>query len=378
MNKLIYIIFALLPLSILGQIDSTTIKFQQAQIKSLNGICKEVNSIQKAIKDNTLSLEEISVDLTKTIEETYTENVSSIVNAISDIELQQFPELDQDTFNWGDFFSSAFVEILGAFVGFGGALFLFYKQNRKDEIDARADKLEEEKSKMEYINSINEMSLRDIEGQMKMIKEYIDETKKNPLYLAPLGYSTTGNLERLKNVVDNPLYYEAYISQIGRTEENTKNYKNLIVSSDYFLNQFGELRKIEANKADYKRKIEYKQLFDEAKKLLVNFGESFVDTNNPIYKDIGDVIYNYETKKIHENFESHQNLLIEPARKLLMSKYYEHESAKECLNLLSNATQVYNDIKLQNLYHIDFVEQIFDTMNGAKEVLKDVATKMNT
>jgi len=275
------------------------------------------------------------------------------------------------------FISDSAVEALGAFIGFGLALWLYYHQKSNDSIEEKKEKYLKDKSKVNYLKIQLEAGKKTIKRQIDEIEKNNKKISKNAMYLFQPNLYPTEELLRIQKLMDNPEYYDAYSNIIGGSFEQTKKYRNIMASNDYFLNQFNELKKTHAIESDHQRKLQYKALFDQSLKTVSNFGESHETSNPDLYNDINQILHNYLSKMKPELIESQQLNFVDPSKRILLDKYYEIPGSKECLELLKNTTQLYSEMQMQNESYLERYIQMHKLMTDTYFVLKENSIDIN-
>ena len=344
-KKSTILIFIIISNTCFGQIDTTYYVDQDRQIRSLNDICKQIKNVNTTLGENENQLNDLAISIEKGLSRNLKIHSDSLVKAINELNTQGDKE---PKFDWIQFISDSFVEALGAFIGFGGALFMYYYQKKNDKDEENVIINNQDKSKVNYLKIQLEACLRNIENQIQSIEKNNIKIDKNKLYLFQPDLYPIEDLRRLQNLMNNPEYYKAYTSLIGGSIDNTKEYRNIMAANDYFFNQFSELRKTDAIEFDHKRKLRYKALFDESIKTLMSFGESHKNSSIDLYEEMNQILMTYHNHNSPEKTETHQEFFIEPTRKLILNKYYELPGARKCLELLTETTQTYHDMLMQN------------------------------
>jgi len=116
--------------------------------------------------------------------------------------------------NGNDVFTSNLFQVLltflGAFLGFGFSLWLYYKQNKKEKKKEEAQKRLHYIDLLKYYKELLSSIVGIYEKQLNLIDEFISNQRKNLTVLVPLNQVATEDFTRLKNI-DNRGTFEAWI-----------------------------------------------------------------------------------------------------------------------------------------------------------------------
>lgn len=369
MKKLKFILI-LIPCIVLGQNDSITVSNLDESNRMLKGICKEINNIDETLnqlKDSLSSIQRFSEHKFETAITLNEENIKSIYKEL-------VPKENKDSkFSLGEFISNAIVEAIGAFLGFGGAFWLYWlsvKREKKKEEDTEE---KQRNDRNNYLGSIINASIGLIENQINGIKDCIETINKDPINLPLMPLFGTDDLERFKDTMNKPSYYHSFLNTFGNDIDHTKKYRNITSTADYFHSQFLQIPEMHSikQKADYERKMKYKGMFDHTLRKCHELGKSHEKTNNQLFKDIASVLELYHKNMIPEKLETHQVNFVEPMKKIFLEKHFDEDYVRPILNELTALTHLYSEIEMQNLQHVEDLKQIIETSESTLIILKE-------
>lgn len=354
MRILFIVIFLLINTGLQSQNDSLFITQTEKLNSTLKGICKEINEVSDSIalseiKENQLKLNKI---LAK-------EN-SIKLNDTQYEGLLEINKSSEEKFNLSEFIGNLLVEMFAAFIGFGGALYLFYRESNRERKEEKRKKEQIESDKINYLKSLMHSAKSNITLQLDQLEINNKKILENPIYIYQPKLLPLEELERLQNFLNDSETYHAYINTYGTGIEHTEKYRISTSAIDYFKNQFKELRPIHYLESDYNRKINYKQLFDQLYDNVGKYGEAIQQTDTEFSLRILTIIKNYTDilNADPENFEIHQNNFVDPLKRLFIDEYFHKNEIKPLLVICRKATQLFNEIKQQNIWKTEKNEEM--------------------
>lgn len=134
------------------------------------------------------------------------------------------------------------IELIGAFFGFGFALWLFYLQIKKDRKKAEKQKLDSYKDLLSYYKELLKSSITTFNTQLDDLDDYIKRQEANMFNLEPIKFNVTNDFLRIKNI-DNKGVFEAWTTLFS-DEDTIKLYKNNNARTDFLEKHFLEIERM--------------------------------------------------------------------------------------------------------------------------------------
>lgn len=186
------------------------------------------------------------------------------------------------------FWSDLVVAILGALIGTGTALWVFYLSNAKQLKNENLKKTENQNNKLYYFSSLVHGAMLVLDGQKNNVKKFIYETKLRPFDLPEMGYIPMNDVDRIISKLNLEDYFLSYTSKYGVKLKTVKEYKNIISSFDFLSSNFTALisQLEKAQQFDYQRKIQFKEEYERAYKIIGKILLWNDSTQNPIQNEI--------------------------------------------------------------------------------------------
>ncbi len=270
--------------------------------------------------------------------------------------------------------------VLGAFLGFGSALFFYYKKLRNDKKEELTRHKTTSTNKLKYHKLLIENLIKTTNNQIKSINEYIIEQKKDLLNVIPPKQVTTNDFKRLININN-----EIFESLNTLNNENTdwiEDLKKLHVTIDYIEGVFSEIFRMTTNHlkdcyekaSDIKQKIELipDKLSSFAFYLRKQLGEKRWDDNLYVFVDssIKQYMAQIEAKA---DFNKINNNYLDPLLKTIVNNYQTEPFFEEVLFLAKKARVKMNDIKVDVNNMIIEMQQInMELEKSVKRIEKSI------
>jgi hypothetical protein len=222
-------------------------------------------------------------------------------------------------FQSGEFIndSSSFIQFLieltGAFIGAGAALFLFYKKTKYDENKEKKQKETEARDNVFFFKNLLKYSIEEQKRQNKEIKNYIEDVKKSPSdQLEPIKAFPLSNLDRLAKELNDSTFFHSYMRIVNEDEENSKieSYRKISAGIDYLNKgnkQIYEAIEI-ASVNDLNRRNRYQEISDKVIKSL----RQFVENNNGLFIHIQTFLDDYLDSEQPKNSDEHVIRIVQP------------------------------------------------------------------
>lgn len=356
---------------------TTTDSILNNQVRATNGICREIKKLTKEVSGIGKNLNKRDSIVLNTIIENVNEvsnlneNYDSIINQITGI--TERVNKEKDGFNFEDFLSGALAEMIGAFIGAGAAIWIFFRQTKKEKEKDQQQEQKELNEKNHYLSSLLQSSISLVRKQNEGIKKFCEELDSNLLYIPLIPIYSKQDLERLSKVIDNADYYHAFLNKYGSGIENVKKYRGIANSVDFLNNHINQIFDMQDKKLmfDRERKIKYKDFFDRARDNAAELGMKNIESNPELYKSIGEVLQEYYRGLTNSfSLEYHHEKLVTPLRTKLLEKFSDIPETRQILNDLKNANLIYSAIRDHNKIHSDELKKSYKDINRAIEFLE--------
>ncbi|MFM9952189.1 MAG: hypothetical protein ACKV1O_29935 [Saprospiraceae bacterium] len=350
------------------QIQKTTKYYREVR-----GLTKEIGKTNNNFKAYLNSIEEIQkrIDSLNSITFSNSQTISEL-NSKSQI-------AEEKKFDWREFWSNLFVEVMGAFVGAGAAILIFYNQIKHDRKKEAGKKIEEQKENNFYLNSLIQSTLNRVTKQREAIKKFYEEIESNPIEIPIISLIPMQDLKRLAKVVDNEIYYYSFLEEFGKTKEIADKYRKITVSVDYLNAAVVQMEDIlwKDRQFDRDRKLKYKELFENGMDATVEIAKQFEQTN-PRFSD---VIFKYIVL-YHEScaaaepqqlsLDSIQNIYIKPFKsKLVLDRFTDLPEARQIITNLKQVEFAFSDIVMNNKKNAEPFKEFYKNFGSAIEKLEE-------
>jgi hypothetical protein len=385
-----YLLTVILNLSSIGlysQGYSTTDSILNNQVQATSKIYREIRLLTEEISDLAPLLSKKDSGIVIATAKNINRGYDSISNQIANNE--GAIKYDKKGFNFWDFLSGAIAEMIGAFIGAGAALWIFFKQTKEEKVKENLKEQIKLNEKNHYFGSLLQSSLNLAKQQNEGIKKFYEELDSKPLYIPLIAIHPKQDLERLSKVIDNEEYYHAFLNKYGSDIENVKKYRGIAGSVDFLNSQINQMLDMQSKgqNFDHKRKVEYKELLDTAIDTASELGMRNENTNPDLTRSIGEILQRYYEGLTNPlELEYHQKNLVEPLITMMLNNFSDLPEVRQFLNDLKNATLIYSEIQGLNKIHSDGFKGFHNYINQAiellekngKELIKEFQNEKNT
>lgn len=242
--------------------------------------------------------------------------------------------------------------VIGAFLGFGTALYFYYESLKREKKQQEAKQLTENKNKLSYHKLLIENLVKNTERQIKSLKEFKLDQEKNLLNVIAPKQVATNDFQRLilinKDIFDSFNYF-------NKQDDNwIEELKKLHTNIDFVEGTFKEIYRITTNHleicrrntSDIKQKIELipDRLLSYSFHLQKELGEKRWQNDLYIFVDAGIKKYGELVKK-KADFNVFNAEYLDPMLNSIIQNYKEESFFEEIIFLAKNARVKMNDIK---------------------------------
>lgn len=174
-------------------------------------------------------------------------------------------------FQFGEYYSErdnpsflyqSWIEFVGAFLGFGFALLIFYIGIRCDRKKGEKQKRDSYKDLLSYYKELLKSCIHAFNERLVSLDDYILRQEANILELESLNLSVTNDFLRIKNI-DSKGVFEAWTTLFS-DEDTIKQYKNNNARTDFLEKHFLEIERMhkENTKHTYDLLSEVRNIID--------------------------------------------------------------------------------------------------------------------
>lgn len=267
-------------------------------------------------------------------------------------------------FQSGDFYSAETSSwwldllntIIGAGIGSGVTIWALYRTFWQDKLNDDNKKVEFQKEKLRYFQSLIRSINKDIQAQTEHFKKFSDTVKADPLELPLLGYAPLNDLTQAVHNIDQEDYYHSYLATFGRGQSNVEEFREIYSFLNFFDGNMA-LIKNSLQKSfdfDYKRKVELKALLEktmeEVSSYIIN---KQLQKDHPAFiKYINDFYVAFHTNKPDVTDLTYyiDYFVIKLKTKELAGFAINIPEAHSLITKLKTCSQDFGIIKLQNVH----------------------------
>jgi hypothetical protein len=260
--------------------------------------------------------------------------------------------------NANNLFTSSLFQLLltflGAFLGFGFSLWLYYKENKRDKKKEENQKKQHYIDLLKYYKELLSLIIGALEKQLTLIDEFVLKQKENLTVLVPLNQIATEDFTRLKNI-DNRGTFEAWIYTF-KTDDNIKQYKTTNSALDFLEGTRLEIDRIyQTNtKHCYEQLMQAKQIIDHIPDRLASIAHQMAQDlgedrwQNDIYKTINSYFKVYaELTTDIADFEQINDKYLSPLLEIFLKEYKDFMYSDEITMLCKKARVKLQDVRFE-------------------------------
>lgn len=277
------------------------------------------------------------------------------------------------------------MSFIGAFFGFGFALFLYYLQNKKVKNKQILKRTQEHKDQLEYFKLLLSGSLTFVEKQLGLLKEYISE-QEELLNQKIYKESANNDINRLLSL-DLHSIFLAYREIFGDNKDWIKEYSEFYHSLDFVDGKLLEVRRIYKNNLDqgWEDILNVKALVDQVPNQLSKYALRISNElgderwNNDAYKFLDSQIKKYrEMVNNGADLETIGKDYLEPMIKGILDNHAEQEFAEEIMTTCKNARVKMNDIKGHMKDMLDQFKKVPESLKASIENMEKMKSNLQT
>jgi len=275
--------------------------------------------------------------------------------------------------------------VIGAFLGFGTALYFYYKSLKREKKQEESKLLSENKNRISYHKLLIENLVKNTERQIKSLQQFKKDQEKDLLNVIAPKQVATNDFQRLilinKDIFDSFNYF-------NKQDNNwIEELKKLHTNIDFVEGTFKEIFRITANHleicmrnaADIKQKIELipDRLSSFALYLQKELGQKRWQSDLYVFVDTGIKKYGELVGK-KADFNDFNNEYLDPILNSIMQNFKDESFFEEIIFLAKNARVKMNDIKTDVLSTIETYAEIQNSLESALKKINEQNEKLIT
>jgi hypothetical protein len=289
-------------------------------------------------------------------------------------------------FHYGDssFWIDLFIAIFGGLIGFGTALFFYYRQNKRDKEKDIADSDKELKDVLRYFQLLITGTIKTIELQNVKSLEFSSEINKTPTEIQYFTVVASKDTDRL-HVIDSLRIFLAFRHIFSGEPNWLKDFRNLYNHLDFVDGHLKETVKLFEN---YRESI-YRSLM-AFKKAVDGLPDIMSDMSLTIEKEGGDFktdprhgfllesIRRYRTlADSHAQIADFNSKFLEPVLTETVARYQHEFFGPLIMDTCKKARVLLNDIVIDALDTAGSFKKSPEMLEDSKKFLQAVADQIS-
>lgn len=271
--------------------------------------------------------------------------------------------------------------VIGAAIGSGVVVWALYRNFREDKQRDETKRIQFQKEKIKYLQSLVRSILSDLKVQIDWDKEFVEKIREKPIDLPLLRQVPLNELERIVHQLNQEDYYHSYLGEFGNTQVIIDEFRNIISKLNYFDKNIStnsdSLKK--SFEFDFERKIKLKNLVEKSMdyiaELLIN--NEIFEEQDDFRNFLNQTLLDFHEKKTedsdlkfyHENFVEVLKIgLFKFVKQIPQSNYL--------ITQMKKATFIYSDIQRQNLNVADNFETVHDQMINSFQKFEPLTNRL--
>ena len=278
------------------------------------------------------------------------------------------------------FFDTDFIkDIIGALIGTGTALLVFYLTIKRETKKVKQKEIENNENRIKRFNYLLESSSKHIKNTILNLEKNIQEIEADNLNFHLIVINPNNSLSRLSELINNEKHFFSYIEVYG--SESIKNHSEISNLIDFFSSQIDQLFiiKEKSQNFDYQRKVRYTNLIRETTNHIGWASSQTKIITEPDIQELGTMIKNFNKNTTDQSDLEGFYQYIRKAFKEVLIKYIHIPIISEKLLVFKEASNLFIEIKNQNKHHGAELNQILNNMKENSKLLdeemKSVANK---
>jgi hypothetical protein len=282
----------------------------------------------------------------------------------------QFGEFTGDE---SSFLSDLFVAIVGAFIGTGGAILVYYWQSKDQNEKEAKNRYNIQSDQLKYLYYLLDSVTLATDKMIEVLDEFYKNVNFKPTEIPPLKLVPFYDFNRIVNVINQGEYYHAY-----KTLVNDENISRIFGISDFLYGSFIDLEQYFKNTSlyDLQRRKDFAESMEQLISIILDNHKTLKDKEGITGKN-----YNIINNSI---FEYHKALDPDPSDFLKLRDDFltplieETVSIKSCDEIYqitmkaSQTSKLLTPIILSNLQYADEIKSLANSFLESNGKLKDL------
>jgi hypothetical protein len=257
--------------------------------------------------------------------------------------------------------------IIGAGIGSGVTVWALYKTFNQDKRNEEERRIQFQKQKIKYFQSLIRSILKDLKLQIDYYKTFADKLRENLVDLPLLQQVSLNELEQIVHKLNQEDYYHSYLGEFGNSQEMVDEFRKIISVLNYFDGNIA-MYKSSLQKSfdfDYERKVKLKDLveksMDDTAGFLIN--NEVLEKQHDFWNFLNQTMIDFHEKKTEQSdLKFYHDNFVEVIKKGLIDFSRTIPQAHYLIVQMKNATFIYSDIQMQNLNVADDFDQLHNDM----------------
>ncbi len=285
-----------------------------------------------------------------------------------------------------DFWENLLISVIGAIIGSGGAILIFYLtigHDRKKEAERKELHC---KNKLRYFHSLVESVIDSVEKQILNMREFTEKVKKNPFEYNYLNIVVNENITRISERVDQEELYHSYLQIICQGKEEHEFLQSLNVV-DYLNAALKSTKDSLFQTTTYTSELE-KQYSALSERLLDEAGSELnsIKTTDPtgyakkdffIFLNTSILSY-YNGIQDEQTIQLRESKFIQPFKLGLMSTFRAIPISDKWLTMCKDCTHLYSEIAIRYTEIANDIERDAVEMETRLPILRKINETINT
>ncbi len=258
--------------------------------------------------------------------------------------------------SWNEWWLGLLNTFIGAVIGSGATIFALYKTFKNDKRKEDQHKLDFQKEKLKYLQSLMRSIRTGLEVQIQHLLPFAATIKADPLNIPLLTFVPLNELTRLVHKINQEDYYHSYLGEFGDHQSVIDEFRDIISTMNYFDAYINQIKSVleKSVQYDHERKLKLKELFDKIKQAIIAL---LID--NDIQQSEKE--YWQQSKHLMETFDNadkaaegktdlrfYYENMIEPLQTILSQFESKFDRLAPLVIDTVNAINLYHNILLQN------------------------------
>ena len=293
-------------------------------------------------------------------------------------------------FNFGEHYyegsslwTDLFITIVGGLIGFGTALWFYYKQNKRDKAVEIEAVNSEFKDSLNYFKLLIDGVVTTIEQQNKKSTEFGEKVKASPLEIEHLGIIASQDIDRLHSI-DSSKIFLTFRHRFVNDTNWLKDFQNLYNNLDFIHGHLKELVSIFKNyqKETYDQLMRFKTIVDTLPNVMSDM-ELVIERNVTDYKKderfifLENSIMKYRVlADSHAKIADYDKKFLEPVLLEVINKYQLEFFGPRIMDMCKRARVLLNDIVVDSMDTADSILSSPGRLEDSKNYLIGVSKKI--